>query len=573
VSAAPQLLFAPPPPPALAPLRAVAPVVRLRPYQERAIAEIKSVIRALRKASRPVRVLCVAPTGAGKTVLFARIVAGAAAKGTPCTLLAHRAELLEQTWSKLLDAGIPAESMGMTWADDRRRNDNALVQVASVQTLARRSRRGHAGIVVVDEAHRALGASYQTIAADYPDAVHIGVTATPWRLDGQGMGAFYSALTVAATVPELIDQGFLCSPRVFSHPVKPDLSKIKIRGGDYDERDLARAVDTAVLVGNIVEHWLRLAQGARTIAFAASVEHSKNITAAFVAQGIPAEHLDGSLSAADREAILARLASGETLVVSNCQVLTEGFDCPAVKCVILARPTKSRALYFQCVGRGMRPCADLPELRYALVLDHAGCAHEHGLPQDPQEYSLEPGKRKRKGEAEAPVRTCEQCFAVAPTAATECPACGAPFPPRERKDLPERDGELTEIKADAERAKQLAEAATRRLRGRIQGWASEADDARGWQSGETNRILAARFGSRTKMTTEQLAELWSWVLSGEFDRRWPRPERELAESAAPTPSRVVSPLAPFAGTTERGRAPVPAWLRPDEGDELTEVAL
>jgi superfamily II DNA or RNA helicase len=545
------LLFAPVPP------RPATPALHLRPYQVRAVEAIKGSIRSLRAAERAPRVLCVAPTGAGKTVLFARVVAGAAAKGTPCTILAHRAELLEQTWAKLIDAGIPEELLGMTWADDRRANPRALVQVASVQTLARRARRGHAGIVVVDEAHRALGASYQTIAADFPDAVHLGFTATPWRLDGQGMGAFYNALTVVATVPELIEQGYLCAPRVFSHPVKPDLSKIKIRGGDYDERDLAKAVDTAVLVGNLVEHWLRLAQGARTIAFAASVEHSKNIVAAFVAAGVPAEHLDGSMSSDARAAILARLASGETRVVSNCQVLTEGFDCPAVKCVILARPTKSRALYMQCVGRAMRPSHEEPELRFALVLDHAGCAHEHGLPQDPQEYSLEPGKRRRKGDGEMPVRTCEACYAVAPTSASECPVCGAPFPPRERKDIPEREGELREMKADEERARALDEAASKRLRGRIQGWAVNADQARGWMPGETNRLLAARFGSRVVMERPQLERVWQFVSGGEFDRRYP------------VPAPIVSPAAPFAPAAP---AAPPAWLLP-EGDELTEVAL
>lgn len=548
------LLF-PPRAPAAAPSVAA---IRLRPYQERAVVAIKTAIRSLREAAAPQRVLCVAPTGAGKTVLFARVVAGAAAKGTPCTILAHRAELLEQTWRKLLDAGLPAASMGMCWADDRRANPRALVQVASVQTLARRERRGHAGIVVVDEAHRALGASYQSIAADFPDAVHLGFTATPWRLDGQGMGQFYRALTVVATVPELIRDGYLCAPRVFTHPQKPDLSGVRVRGGDYDERELAKAVDTAVLVGNVVEHWTRLAKGARTIAFAASVEHSKHIAAAFVAAGVAAEHLDGSLSSDAREAILARLASGETRVVSNCQVLTEGFDCPAVKCVILARPTKSRALYFQCVGRGMRP-SEGSELAYALVLDHAGCAHEHGLPQDPQDYSLEPGKRRARGAAEAPVRTCEQCFAVAPSGSLACPECGAEFPARERKDLAEREGALAEIEASEARAKALEEAAVKRLRGRIQGWAAGNDAARDWPTGETNRLLFARFGSRTTMDRAALERVWAYVQS-EFAQRYPMP------------SRIVPPTEPFAPAPAPTAATPPAWLLA-EGDEPIEVTL
>lgn len=262
----------------------------------------------------------------GKTVLFARLVAGACAKISPSLILAHRGELLEQTWRKVEDAGVPREQLGMIWASDRRANARALCQIASVQTLVRR-RPPPAKLVVIDESHRALSESYLQLVAEYPDAVVVGFTATPWRLDGKGLGQLYEKLVVVATVPELIEQGFLCKPRVFSHPTKPDLSGVKLKGGDYDERALAKAVDTKVLIGSIVEHWQLHAQGARTIAFAASVEHSKNIAQAFIDAGIPAEHVDGETPADDRAAILARLASGETRVISNCSLFTEGFDC------------------------------------------------------------------------------------------------------------------------------------------------------------------------------------------------------------------------------------------------------
>lgn len=533
------------------------PSVQLRAYQQRLVDE---VMAAIRRGVR--RILVVLPTGGGKTVVFARILAGAVAKASASLVLAHRAELLEQTWAKLLGAGISENDLGMIWADDKRARPRALCQVASVQTLARRVP-PPAKLVVVDEAHRAVGASYLRIAEAYPDAIHLGFTATPWRLDGVGLDAFYETVVVGATVPELIELGYLVTPRVYSHPAKPDLSGVRLKGGDYDEKALAKAVDTSVLVGNVVEHWLLRAAGARTIAFAASVEHSKHIAQTFVAAGVPAEHLDGESADADRRAALARLASGETRVVSNCQILTEGFDCPAVKCVILARPTKSRALYFQCVGRALRPVEDLPELRHALVLDHAGCAHEHGLPQDPQDYEagMTGKKGRRSAERPVPVRTCELCFAVSPSAVEACVACGAPFPAREKAALEERAGELVEIKADAERAARLELVRVKKLRGRIQGWALGSDDARGWPPGETNRILAGRFGSRAKMDGAQLDELWKWVQGGEFARRYPLPVAIVRDESA----RIVEPDAPFAP---------PRWLEEAPGnDELVEIAL
>jgi len=480
----------------------------------------------------------------GKTVLFARLVAGACAKASPSLILAHRGELLEQTWRKVEDAGVPREQLGMVWASDRRANARALCQIASVQTLVRR-RPPPAKLVVIDESHRALGESYKQIVAEYPDAILVGFTATPWRLDGQGLGQLYERIVVVASVSELIEQGFLCKPRVFSHPSKPDLSGVKLKGGDYDERALAKAVDTKVLVGSIVEHWQLHAQGARTIAFACSVEHSKNIVAAFVAAGIPAEHVDGETPAEDRAATLARLASGETRVVSNCSLFTEGFDSPGVKCVILARPTKSLTLYMQCVGRGMRPDPAFPELKTCLVLDHAGCAHEHGLPQDPRDYSLEDGKRSRRT-GEAPIKQCLSCFAINPTTAVTCEECGTPFPSKEKATLKEEDGTLKEIEDNEERRQKLEEARISKLRKKCQALALTFEEQRGWTSGKANQILCNRFGSRTKMTAGRLEEVIEWIKT-EFPKIYPLPENAPTQ---PSPKlanyieKLVGPAAP-----------------------------
>ena len=245
----------------------------------------------------------------------------------------------------------------------------------------------------------------------------------------------------------LIADGFLVAPRVFTVPAShlPDLSGVKVRGGDYSEDELERAVDTGALVGDIVEHWQRRAPGVRTVAFACSVAHSKHIAERFRTAGVAAEHLDGTTPTDERDAILGRLESGATLVVSNCGVLCEGWDQPSVKCCILARPTKSTGLYLQQAGRILRPYQG----ESAVILDHAGCAVEHQLPQADREFSLEDAPKKKRGEKDAtpPTKTCEGCFAVVAPATRVCPECGWEFPAPEAKTAPEEQaGELVEVK-------------------------------------------------------------------------------------------------------------------------------
>jgi superfamily II DNA or RNA helicase len=228
----------------------------------------------------------------------------------------------------------------------------------------------------------------------------------------------------------------------------PDLSSVRTRGGDYEERALADAVDRTVLVGNIVDHWLRLAQGIRTVVFAVSIAHSRHIVERFQQAGVAAEHLDGTTPTAERDAILARLESGETLVVSNVGCLCEGWDQAAVKCAILARPTKSPGLYLQQAGRILRPWNGLR----AMVLDHAGCVQMHGLPQDDRAFSLDGDERRQKKaegqeSASKAVRICTKCFAVLPPSVGICPECGFESP---KVEVPhEADGTLIEMTGNA----------------------------------------------------------------------------------------------------------------------------
>ena len=418
----------------------------LRPYQIAAIEEIRRLIEE--EGQR--RILCVAATGTGKTVTFASIVTGAIAHGSRVTIVAHRRELIAQSVAKLLDAGVPAAHVGVIMGDGyirvkgrkvNMRRPTALVQVCSVDTLRNRQP-PPADIVMVDEAHRTLSPTYlRIIDQHWSRAVIIGWTATPFRADNRPLGEAYDKMVIMASPSTGIAVGAIVAPRVFSVPQDqlPDLAGVAIKGSDYDPVALALAVDTDRLVGDIFDHWARRSDGRITVGFAASVEHSKHLTARFNAAGVKAEHLDGTTDEETRSAILARLDSGETRVVWNFNVLAEGWDQPSCKCLILARPTKSTGLYLQQAGRILRPWGD----KEPLILDHAGCALEHGLPQMDHPYSLHAPKRRKK-DAGPSCKTCPQCFAILSTSALVCD-CGFKFDVVEALPPEEEDGELVEV--------------------------------------------------------------------------------------------------------------------------------
>ena len=252
-----------------------------------------------------------------------------------------------------------------------------------------------ADLVIIDECHHATAQTWRKIIEAYPDAVLIGLTATPCRGDGRGLGGIFTTMIECPQVGELIAQGYLVKTRVYA-PVDPDLRGVKTQAGDYVEIQLADRMDVAKLVGDIVTHWHKFGERRKTVAFAVNVAHSLHLRDEFVRSGVRCEHLDGETPKDERDAILARLASGETEVVSNCMVLTEGWDMPEVGCAILARPTKKMGLYRQMIGRVLRPADGKPD---AIILDHSGAVYRHGLAEDPVEWTLDPEKRAESADA------------------------------------------------------------------------------------------------------------------------------------------------------------------------------
>jgi DNA repair protein RadD len=399
----------------------------LRPYQTEIIAKIENAI-----ATGERRILLVAPTGSGKTVIAAAMIVATPTRRT--LVVAHRREIVNQTSTKLTARGV---HHGVIQAgDDDKLRPMAAVQVASIQTLhARAIRTGSmlmplADVLIVDEAHHACAMTYRRVIAAYPDAIILGLTATPCRGDGRGLGGIFKVMIECPQVPDLIEQGYLVKSRVYA-PVDPDLRGVKTQAGDYVEHELAERMDRDKLVGDIVTHWFKYGEKRRTITFACSVGHSIHIRDEFIKAGIRAEHLDGGTLITDRNAILARLGSGETEVVANCMVLTEGFDCPDVGCIILARPTKRMGLFRQMIGRGLRPAEGKQDV---VILDHSGAVFRHGLPEDRVTWTLDPDHRAvapahqaRQSAHEGELVECSQCSALR-KGGQPCPACG--FLPR-----------------------------------------------------------------------------------------------------------------------------------------------
>lgn len=367
----------------------------------------------------------------GKTVSACHVIDGAIKRGHRCLFVVDQRMLVNQAHARLASYGIKA---GVIMGNRPRTSEP--VQVASVQTLARREHEPW-DIVIVDEGHHATSPTYRALLPRYPCI--IGLTATPFRMGGKGLGDVFDALVEPVTTSELVAQGVLIAPTVYSHPNVPDVSSLRVKKGDYQIEQLAEAADQPRLLGDIVEHWQARAAGRRTIVAATRIEHSKHIAEAFLKAGIPAEHIDGTV--ADRGA-LERLESGETLVLCQVSLLGEGFDLPALEVAVCARPTASLRWWIQFQGRVMRAA---PGKEGCTILDHAGNARVHGLVTAKREHTLE-GVVSAKV---ASLRTCPVCWVVCSPGVSVCPECGAELA-RERKAgaaVPEVvDGQLVEFR-------------------------------------------------------------------------------------------------------------------------------
>lgn len=418
-----------------APPQELAALRQLRPYQQRDLDEIRAAFLSGARA-----VLYVAPTGSGKTVLFTSLVDGTLRNGKRCIIIAHRIEIVEQVSTALAGLGVPHGVIAPGFPDTPEP-----VQVASIATLVRRiDRHDHYDLIVVDESHHAVAGTWRRVIDAMPRAKVLGVTATPERLDGRGLGDVFGEMVIGPTTAELIEAGYLSRFTCFA-PTTPDLCGISTRAGDFAVDELAGVMARPVVIGSAVESYEKLCPGRRAIVYGVDRRHSMMLAQRFIERGHKAAHLDGDTPKDERRALIKALMTGEIHVITNCGLISEGLDVPAVEAVLLARPTQSLALYLQQVGRALRPS---PGKARALILDCAGNLYRHGMPDSDRQWSLDGKPRRQREPGDMPrLRHCEHCEAINPPKAKTCMACGA--------DLEPTPHEQREIEAELRRVEHL----------------------------------------------------------------------------------------------------------------------
>ncbi|MEY8688404.1 MAG: DEAD/DEAH box helicase [Leptothrix sp. (in: b-proteobacteria)] len=483
----------------LAPVAAAVREISLRDYQQVAVDEVRAAFAAKRWP-----VLFVLPTGGGKTYTFSYIASSAAKLGRHVVIIVHRKELLKQASDSLRNLGITHGLISPQFTPQ----PHHLVQVASVDTLIQRlkTRTMRADLVIFDEAHHVVdGNKWARVYQLLGSPPMLGVTATPVRTDGKGLGlefgGLFKSMVLGPTVAELIKRKMLLDPITYTSLEVPDLSGLKTNSsGDYNANDLADRVDKPVITGSAVAHYSEICPGARAIVFCSSVAHAQHVTAEFNAAGYRFAVLVGEPAMADSErtAVNAKLRTGELQGACTVDLVSEGYDLPDLQCCIMLRPTQSEGLFLQQVGRVMRPSPGKTE---CWLLDHVGnvgamrdgaFARKHGLPGEVRDWTLE-GKKKKKGKKKdddgPPLKQCPSCYRVHEPAPI-CPHCGHEYVTHGR-ELEQVDGQIVKVtpemaaqiaaakKAEVKKAKTLEDLKRiERERGYKPGWAEATHTAK-----------------------------------------------------------------------------------------------
>lgn len=360
-------------------------MVVLRPYQ---IEGIRNIFEAWNPEKLNLKnILFQMPTGTGKTTVFSEIVRKAKQKNKTVLIVVHRLELVKQISDRLTEFNV---NVGVISAKHEP-NPEHDIQVASIQTLSRRVY-PPADIIIIDECHHSKANTYKKLWDIYPEARFLGVTATPARINGEGFNDLYDILIPSGKLSYFFENCYLVHIKHLVCSI-PDLSKVKQRMRDYDIEMLRNVMLNNSLMANLVESYNKFAKGKKTIVFAVDVIHSKEIVNRYKNAGISAAHLDAKTNDNERRDILNKFKSSKIMVLSNVDIVSEGFDVPDCEVVQLARPTKSLVLYLQQVGRCMRPSKGK---EYGLILDNAGLWLEHGLSYIDREWSLEGIKKHKK---------------------------------------------------------------------------------------------------------------------------------------------------------------------------------
>ena len=418
----------------------------LRDYQVNLIEKIRLAFLNKFKS------LCVvAPTGAGKTIIFSHIVSGAERKGNQILILCHRKELIDQISTALNHFNVSHSFI----AASRHYDKGSKVHIASVMTLINRlDSIPKPDLIIIDECSHAIkNNSWGKVINFYQDSKKIGVTATPERLDGKPLKDSFDRLVLGPSTKELITKGYLSNYRIYAPASDLDLSSVKKSQGDYVTSQIFDAVNKRVITGDAIDEYKKYAGGKRAVVFCVTREHAYSVSSQFKEAGLEAEVLLGNTPDKIRDGRVKDFRAGRIKILITVEIITEGFDLPAIECIIMLRPTLSLSLYLQIVGRALRP---FPGKECAIILDQVSNYLRHGLPDSKRDWSLE-GRERNKASAspELQVKKCPKCFYVMLASELMCPGCHYFFPRKESK-IEQVEGELTEVTEDMVREMRLA---------------------------------------------------------------------------------------------------------------------
>ena len=440
----------------------MAKVFEPRAYQQKTINDARVALReikarlALANIKRGPRLLIQCPTGGGKTVIATLIIMSHIANGGFPNFMVHRDFLLEQTMGTFTDFGIDHTPVhGKRWF-----NEWARTHVCMIPSMKSRIEKVRVPTLCIwDETQHIAAGTWAKIMERWPDAIHIGLSATPIRLDGKGFEDFFDDIVLGPSVAELIKLKALSDYRYFA-PSAPDLTAFHTRMGDYKQDEIDEEMGRSVIIGDLVKHYTDFA-GSKAIYFCTSVKNSQDTADAFNQKGFRFRHLDGTSTSHERRVCAQMLARGELDGLTNVDLFGEGFDLSAqakmdvtVELVGLARPTKSLAMSRQQVGRVLR-AKEYP----GIILDHAGHLMNHGLPDDDVEWSLKGAEK-----SEPDYKTCDNCGASTRSNAIVCTNCGTKFEKKARagagggvKEVEHIEGDLHEVDRNAVRKQKKME--------------------------------------------------------------------------------------------------------------------
>lgn len=417
-------------------------------------------------------VLIVSPAGSGKSVVIAEIARLAVEKGGHILFTVHRKELVNQIKETFQQVGIPDQQTTIMTVGKIKNRLNQLPKPS---------------LIITDETHHSLAKTYQKIYQFWDKVPRLGFTATPWRLSGEGLGRIYDDMVVGPQVQWLIDHHRLAPVKVFGAELGDQSVLRKSSTGDYTGSSLADFEKT--IDGGIVESWHKFAGNRKTIVYCSTVDFAKKVAEMFNQAGVPAAEADAKTPAKQREQVMSDFKSGKIQVLTNCDLISEGFNVPDCSCVVLLRPTKSLVLYIQQAMRCMRYQPD----KQAVIIDQVRNFEQFGLPTDNRQWTLKDRKKPKDNDDEPSLTTCPKCFMVMLSTDSECPNCGYVVPvKRSKRQEPTENKaqtltEIKPIKVSYLLGKNLAELATMdelkeyaKVKGYKPGWVYYQAKQRGW---------------------------------------------------------------------------------------------